>query len=65
MTVKVTEKCVPSLIGKGVNVADMAILNPTVTLQCIRIYLASEVRLLISIVRLLISIILIDTNDLR
>ena len=43
MSVKATENCVPSLIVKGVNVANMVILNPTVTLQSIRKYLASQI----------------------
>jgi len=40
MLVKATENCVESLMTKGINAADIVILNPTVTLDTV--YLQSS-----------------------
>ena len=43
MTVKATGNCVTSLMVKGINAADIVVLDPTVTLQSLRIYCAGQV----------------------
>jgi len=43
MTVKATGNCVTNLMAKGINAADIAVLDPTVTLHSFRIYCAGQV----------------------
>jgi len=43
MTVKVTGNCVTSLMAKGIKAADIMALDPTVTLQNLRIYCGGQV----------------------
>jgi len=37
MTVKATENCVKNLMAKGINVADIVVLNPTITLDTVEL----------------------------
>ena len=43
MTIKATGNCVTSLMVKGINAANIVVLDPTVTLQSLRIYCAGQV----------------------
>jgi len=43
MTVKATGNCVTSLMVKGINTADIVVLDPTANLQSLRIYCAGQV----------------------